>query len=100
MGYKNVCINCYRVENLGSDPEKFRTGKCPECSSQMTFVNHKFRPPKKTDKKGWELAKFLIAHGFNFQHISDKNGRYVTYHQSIEEAKEFVKKYELQKIKS
>jgi hypothetical protein len=100
MGYKNVCLNCLRVENLGTDYEKFRMGNCPECSNEMTFVNHKFRPPKKTDKKGWELAIFLISHGFNFQHVSDENGMYVTYPQSMEEAKEFVKKHEFRAIKN
>jgi hypothetical protein len=100
MGYKNVCLNCFRVENLGTDYEKFRTGKCPECSHAMTFVNHKFRPPKKNDKKGWELVKFLISHGFNFQHVSDENGIYVTYPRSMEEAKEFVKKYEFRGFKN
>tara|TARA_R110002050_G_scaffold204327_1_gene339514 strand:- start:47 stop:349 length:303 start_codon:yes stop_codon:yes gene_type:complete len=100
MGYKNVCLNCLRVENLGTDYENFRTGNCPECSSEMIFVNHKFRPPKKNDKKRWELVKFLIARGFNFQSVSDENGIYVTYPQSIEEAKEFVKKYEFRAIKN
>ena len=100
MGYKNVCLNCFRVENRGTDYEKFRSGKCPECSHEMTFVNHKFRPPKKNDKKGWELVKFLISCGFTFQHVSDENGMYVTYPRSMEEAKEFVKKYEFRAFKN
>ena len=46
MGYKNVCLNCKRVENLGTDYDTFRTGECPKCSTPMDFVSQKFRPPK------------------------------------------------------
>jgi len=99
MGYKNLCLNCLRVENLGTDSENFRTGKCPECSMEMTFVNHKFKPPRKADKKGWKLAVFLISNGFNFQHINDENGIHVTYPQNLKEAKEFVIKYKFRAIK-
>jgi len=100
MGYKNVCLNCKRVDNIGTDFEKFKTGKCPECGADMIFVDHKFRPPKKTDKKRWELAEFLIRNGFVFQRIVDDNHVYVTYPQSIQEAKEFVEKYKNKVIKN
>ena len=100
MGYKNVCLNCKRVDNLGTDFEKFKTGNCPECKEKMIFVDHKFRPPKKTDKKGWLLAEFLIQHGFVFQRVLDENHAYVRYPQSIEEAKEFVVKYKDSAIKN
>ena len=63
MGYKNVCLNCFRVENRGTDYEKFRSGKCPECSHEMTFVNHKFRPPKKNDKKDGNSLNSLFHIG-------------------------------------
>lgn len=98
MGYKNVCLNCFRVENLGTDHENFRTGNCPECSGELTFISHRFRPPKKNDKKAWALAKFLISHGFKFQHIIDENRLYVPYPQNLEDAKEFVEKFKDQAI--
>ncbi|GJM63894.1 hypothetical protein [Persicobacter diffluens] len=93
MGYKNVCLNCKRVENLGTDFNKFKTRKCPISETDMIFVNQKFRPPKKTDKKGWQLAAFLIHHGFVFQRITDENQAYLSYPKSMEEAKLFVEKY-------
>ena len=109
MGYKAVCLKCHRVENLGTDLTKMHIGKCPLCSNDMIFVNHKFRPPKKTDKKGWELVKFLIAEGFPFHHIYQEGksefyktskDNYVSYPKTIEEAKEFVIKYKNQRIKN
>lgn len=100
MGYKNVCLICKRVDNLGTDFENFKAGKCPICSTDMIFVDQKFQPPKKTDKKGWELAEFLIHHGFVFQRITDETHVYVSYPKSIEEAKEFVKKYKDKVIKN
>jgi len=108
MGHKAVCLECYRVENLGTDLTRLNIGNCPLCSNKMIFVNHKFRPPKKTDKKSWELVKFLISEGFPFQHIyqegksenyKTKFDNYVQYPKTIEEAKVFVIKYQSQKIK-
>lgn len=94
MGYKNVCLNCKRIENLGTDRTQFSTGNCPECSRKMYFVNHKFRPPKKTDKKSWELVSFLISNGFVFQRVG------APYPKNLKEAKEFVVKYKDKAIKS
>lgn len=100
MGYKNVCLKCKRVENLGTDFETFKTGKCSECDTEMFFVDQKFRPPKKSDKKGWELAEYLIKHGFVFQRITGDNHVYVSYPQTLREAKEFVEKYKDKVIKN
>ena len=93
MGYKNVCLKCKRVESLGTDYTQFRTGPCPECSADMFFVSHKFRPPKKTDKNGWELACFLITRGFIFQTIYADDFTAVSYPRTLRDAKEFVEKY-------
>lgn len=106
MGHKVVCLECYRVENRGTN---LKIGKCPNCSQEMVFINHRFRPPKKTDKKGWELVKFLVSEGFPYQHIyqSGKSDyyktatdNYVEWPKSLKDAKEFVDKYTAQKILS
>jgi hypothetical protein len=69
---------------------------------------HRFRPPKKTDIKKWEVVKFLIEHGFKYQHIykdvSLNNGivdysNYAVYPDNMKEAKEFAEKYSGQAIK-
>ena len=75
----------------------------------MILVNHRFRPPKKNDKKKWELVEFLITNGFPFQHIYKKakseyyktqSDNYVEYPKTMEEARDFVIKYKDQKIKN
>ncbi len=98
MGYKNVCLNCKRLESLGTDHSKFRTGTCPECSTQMHFVSHKFRPPKTNDKKSWDVAIYLIPKGFCYQTIRDENGVAAEYPTTMTGAKEFVAKYTPDKI--
>ncbi len=107
MGHKLVCLDCHRVENLGLDLTNLHIGKCPICSHEMMFVNHNFRPPKKNDKKGWELVKFLISEGFPFQHVYQEgksyyfraqSENYVSYPKDMAETKEFVIKYREQRI--
>ena len=99
MGYKNVCLNCKRIENIGTDYTSFKTGTCPICGTEMIFVDHKFRPPAKSDKKGWELAAFLITNGFIFQRIfGEDKSQYINYPQNMKEAKQFIEKYKVQAI--
>ena len=84
MGYKNVGINCKRVESLGTDLSTFRTGNCPQSSAPMYFVNQKFRPPKVTDEKSWAVAAYLISNGFAYYTIRDKSGVPVNYPTTIQ----------------
>ncbi|AKP50233.1 hypothetical protein CA2015_0774 [Cyclobacterium amurskyense] len=100
MGHKLVCLECYRVENLGSDLTNLKIGDCPECNNDMTLLNHRFRPPKKTDKKNWDLVRFLVSEGFPFQQIiqEGKSDSYVEWPKTIKEAQEFVIKYKDQRI--
>ena len=109
MGHKKVCLKCYRVENLGVDLRDSQIGKCPECSNLMILINQRFRPPKKSDKKGWELVKFLISEGFPYQHIykggnseysKSESNNYIEYPNTLKEAKEFVLKYSEHKIEN
>ena len=93
MGYKNVCLNCRRVESLGTDFTDFHTGDCPECSTPMCFVNQKFRPPKKTDDKSWAVAALLISNGFTYYTIRDGNGMAVAYPTTIGDAERFIQMY-------
>ncbi len=72
----------------------------------MTLLPHRFRPPKKTEDKKWEIVKFLIDNGFYYQHVYENvtktiNGfvkfeNLVTYPENMREAREFVEKYKLQ----
>ena len=90
MGYKNVCLNCKRVESLGTDYTAFRTGDCPECSTPMEFVSQKFRPPKRNDKKSWDVAALMISNGFAYYTIRDSQGMPVPYPTTLHDAERFI----------
>ena len=74
---------------------------CPECGKEMILLPHRFRPPKKTDEEKWKTVKFLIENGFYYQHVYkdrryiklDVHENYISYPETLKEAKEFVEKY-------
>ncbi len=69
MGYKNVCLNCKTAFGTGMRYDDIRLSKCTKCEETMILVNHKFRPPKKTDVSGWKLVKLLTDNGFKFDAV-------------------------------
>ena len=108
MGHKSICLNCRKAFNQGSDYNNRIESNCPDCGQLRISMPHRFRPPKKTDVKKWDVVRFLIENGFRYQHIykdvSLKNGivdysNYAEYPHKMEEAKEFVVKYKEQAIK-
>jgi hypothetical protein len=109
VGYKSVCVNCRIAFNHDTDFNNTRSKVCPECSKEMIEVSHNFKPPKKSNLKGWKVVQYLIDNGFIYQHIyktivKTKNGitKYqspVKYPMKMDEAKEFVMKYREQSIK-
>lgn len=72
----------------------------------MTMMSHRFRPPKKTEAKKWELVRFYVENGFNFQHVykdiklnRDGTKSYenlVPYPENLRDAKDFIKQYKEQ----
>jgi hypothetical protein len=106
MGHKKVCLNCREAFNSNPDFEIQSGLVCPECGQKMTEVNHKFRPPKKSDLKAWNVSQFLIKNGFLYQHIyenfDERNGvtkeKYRDYPTKLSEAKKFVAEYKNQAI--
>ena len=95
MGHKKVCLNCKKAFSIYNNESKEINLTCPECKSKMVLVSHRFRPPKQTDTKQWDLAKYLITNGFPYQHIHE-NYQYVQYPTTMEEAREFVLKFKSQ----
>lgn len=78
--------------------------KCPECSSEMFLVSHNFKPPKKTDTKKWNVAKFLIEKGFNYDHLYEKTEKGVytqlgKYPENMKDAEALVKDFHNNGIK-
>lgn len=103
MGHKKVCLNCRKAFNQNADFTVKSGLICPECGQKIFEINHKFRPPKKSNLKAWEVSKYLIENGFLYQRIYQKiigvdNLKSVSYPTSIDEAKQFVKKYKDQAI--
>jgi hypothetical protein len=74
---------------------------CPECGKVYILYTHRFRPPKQNDINAWKVVSFLYEHGFEYQHIRDKEDRRdVGYPQSLIDAKDFVIEYKDQAIKT
>ena len=68
----------------------------------MTFVSQKFKPPKNTDFKSWEVVKTIIKNGFIFHSIYEKRDDdllyKVTYPKNKIQIREFIEKYKYQLI--
>jgi len=102
MGYKSVCLNCQKAFNQGTDFTKLQAEKlCPDCGRPMVLLSHRFRPPKKTDDKKWEVVKYLVENGFYYDHVFEKiHGSvyedYAIYPETMKAAREFVEKYKAQ----
>ena len=80
---------------------KHNFGKCQECGGDYIYYDHKFRPPKRSDLKAWQVVKFLKQNGFTYQRVYDeyiKTRQYgyythAVYPKSMSEAKEFVARF-------
>ncbi|WP_076375828.1 hypothetical protein [Mucilaginibacter lappiensis] len=77
-----------------------RDATCPHCGKVMTYMSYNFRPPRKSDNTKWETVRYLVAHGFIYNHIyepipDNPNGatRTAIYPETLREAKEFVEKH-------
>ena len=100
MGYKSVCLDCKKAFSQGTDFTKFNMDKvCSDCGKPMIFLSEKFKPPKKTDNKRWEVVRFFVENGFDY---STKIGGdiFIGYDETLEEAKEVVRKYKEQQIRN
>lgn len=94
MGHKIVCFECKKAFNLGTDLSSNKEIICSDCGKKGVIFPHRFRPPRKTDIKKWEVVCFLFSNGFKYHHIYFENTKkYVNYPENLREAKEFVKTY-------
>jgi hypothetical protein len=64
----------------------------------MIMLSRKFSAPASRDKKQWEKVQFLVEHGFKFYSVyellSDGVYQRVRYPETLQEAKEFVVRYQ------
>ncbi len=89
---------------MSSEDLRLSNFKCPECGNLSIAVTNRFRPPKVDGNRKWEVVKFLIENGFQYQHISiyesDRHGikrfvRYARYPENMIDAIEFVEQYKI-----
>lgn len=98
MGHKIVCLECRKAFSLGTDLSINKEIICSDCGKKAVLFPHRFRPPKKTDDKKWEVVYFLALNGFKYQHIHCENSKeFVNYPENLRDAKEFVKRYKTYK---
>jgi predicted nucleic acid-binding Zn-ribbon protein len=101
MGHKKACFKCRKAFSVYKNDSDEINLTCPECGLQTALLNHKFKPPKQDDTKKWKVAEFLKDNGFFYDHTYEQiNGRgyiEVPYPDTMEEAKDFVKKHKKSK---
>lgn len=61
-----ACFDCrksFAKEPISSgEPPR----KCPECAKEMIDMGAYFEPPRKLNKKRWEVMKVLADYGYKF----------------------------------
>ncbi|MFQ3249485.1 MAG: hypothetical protein ACI9O6_001293 [Glaciecola sp.] len=74
--------------------------ECPICKEQMANVGRYFKAPKKSEESQWKKVRFLVDHGFVFQHVYEQKedgGHYrVDYPKTLSDARKFVVKFKEQ----
>lgn len=58
-----ACFDCRKSFAKDESPTP---RKCPECTRPMTDMGAFFEPPRKLNKKRWEVMKILADNGFRF----------------------------------
>ncbi|MGN7205704.1 hypothetical protein ACTHQF_15635 [Pedobacter sp. SAFR-022] len=105
---KKICFNCQKSFSITDRQSNHFEFKCPKCHGQAFLFTHRFRPPKASDDKKWQVVKFLFENGFRFQHISnyvpDHHGilrfsNFARYPENMIDALEFVETYKDQALK-
>ena len=105
---KKICFKCQKAFNINDQSTSRFEMKCPECDGQVLSYTHRFRPPKATDNKRWQVVKFLFDNGFKYQHISviepDRHGilrirNFARYPEKMSDAREFVEAYKNQALR-
>ena len=57
---------CFDCRKSFSKDESATPRKCPECAELMIGMGAYFEPPRKLNRKRWEVMKVLVEHGYKF----------------------------------
>jgi hypothetical protein len=86
-----ACFSCKRSFKRSAARSVERT--CPHCGSVAVAMNRKFKPPPRSDEDQWRKVEFLYKPGFRFQRVYDEQGMSVRYPATLEEARQFVRRF-------
>ncbi len=65
-----ACFDCRK--SFAKEPLSEGARKCPECAKPMTDMGAYFEPPRKLNKKRWEVMKVLADYSYKFQSEDSK----------------------------
>ena len=95
-----ACFRCRRSFKQGPSASYRR---CPRCGAWAINLGRNFKPPRAHDRKQWAKVQYLVDHGFVFQGVYRRvrHQQYwerqwsvrVTYPETLEEARVFVRRY-------
>jgi len=57
-----ICLKSFKQNPLNESLPH----TCPDCTAGLNDMGRNFRPPKRSDKKAWEIARRLYDAGFRF----------------------------------
>lgn len=67
-----ACLTCHKAfrrrlrSDIGNAGSEDRPARCPQCGLLMANMGLDFKPPKKDDAKGWDMAAKLWEVGLTF----------------------------------
>ena len=68
---------------------------CPNCGKLAVNLGRHFKPPRRSDRAGWDKAELLVRAGFLFQHIykPGTNSEPIPYPKTLSEVRAFIEEY-------
>lgn len=68
-----ACFDCRKSFAKEPVARNMPPRKCPECAKPMIDMGAYFEPPRKLNKKRWEIMKILADNGYKFRSEGSKS---------------------------
>lgn len=90
-----ACFTCRRSFKRPGERPTPPERTCPHCGGPAHNLGRHFKAPAADDRAQWAKVRFLVEHGFPFQHVYDPahGRRPVPYPETLKEARAFVQQY-------